>query len=186
MDKIITLTYANGTVTELSGVEELTAVMPLIVSGVATVSVRDQVAAAAPEPAAVAPVVVAVAPAVHAAPLPDPTIPGLLVPAPTTVTRSRPRSVYVTENEINIMRVLRQFPDGITSAEVAELLDADPNHTSANISQLRTKRPYKDAGDPLVVPVTGGKFKVTVFGMRVKLIVAGRPMKPNRDIGWGP
>lgn len=177
MDKIITLTYANGTVTELSGVEELTAVMPLIVSGVATVSVRDQVVATAPT----APVVAAPA---AAAALPEPTIPGLVVPAPTTAARGRPRSVYVTENEVNIMRVLRQFPDGISTPDIAHLLDTDGNHTAANMFQLRTKRPYPDTTDPLVVKVSGGRFKATPLGMRLKLIVTDRPMAANRDLGW--
>lgn len=177
MDKIITLTYANGTVTELSGVEELTAVMPLIVSGVATVSVRDQVVATAPA----APVVAA--PAAVAA-LPEPTIPGLLVPAPMTAARGRPRSVYVTENEVNIMRVLRQFPDGISTPDIAHLLDTDVNHTAAHMFQLRTKRPYPDTTHPLVVKVSGGRFKATPLGMRLKLIVTERPMAANRDLGW--
>jgi hypothetical protein len=177
MDKIITLTYANGTVIELSGVDELTAVMPLIVGGIATVSVRDQVMAPAP--------VTAVVPVAVPAPA-TPTLPGLeLDEQPKPVSRARPRSVYLTEHEVNIMRVLRQFPDGISSSDIAELLDVDHNHTAANVSQLRTKRPYVDTADPLLVPVGGRRFKVTPFGMRVRMIVTRRPMKANREIGWG-
>jgi hypothetical protein len=184
MDKIITLTYANGTVTELSGVDELTAVMPLIVGGVATVSVRDQVPAPAPVPI---PAVVVAAPVVAPrAPSPpaEPTLPGLFLPEPAATVNRRPRSVYLTENEVQIMRVIRQFPDGISSPDIAHLLDAQVSHTSFNVFQLRTKRPSADTTDPLVVKVSGGRFKATALGMRLKLLVAGRPMAANRELGW--
>lgn len=179
MDKIITLTHPDGTVTRLSGVEELPAVMPLIVSGVVTVSVVGQVATAPLPVPAFVPAQRLVRQFIEGMEIPGgPAAPG------ATPRRSRSRSVYLTESEADILRVMRQFPDGITTPEIATLLDVQVNHVSAHLWRLRTQRPYADTTDPLVVKVKDKRFRVTPLGMRLKLLVATRPMAHNHKLGW--
>jgi hypothetical protein len=133
-----------------------------------------------------------VTPPIPVPPIPEPIVvsrPESIVPEKTDAvvaptTKVRPKSVYVTEFEMNIMRVMRQFPDGITSPEIATLLDAQINHVSAHLWRLRTQRPYADTVDPLVVKVKNKRFKVTPLGMRLKLLVSSRPNYPNLVLGW--
>jgi len=171
MDKIITLTHPDGTVTRLSGVDELPAVMPLIVGGVVTVSVVEQVATA-PAPAPVQQFIEGM------------EVPGTPAAPEASPRRSRPKSVYLTDSEADILRVIRRFPDGITTPEIATLLDVQVNHVSAHLWRLRTQRPYADTTDPLVVKVKDKRFRVTPLGVRLKLLVATRPMAHNHELGW--
>ena len=117
------------------------------------------------------------------------TGPGMPVPALAKITvgpakAKRPNEVYVTEVESQVLRLLRQHPDGLTSSQIATLLDMTVSKASVTVWRLRTERPGKDTTTPLVTKVTDGRHRVTALGKNLKLIVVKRPNFDNVKLGW--
>lgn len=132
-------------------------------------------------------------------PAPEPNKPSILSPAPRILSpeprvptetpnpknsRSDRSSVFVTEDEARIIRLLRQHPEGMTSRQVADRIGLPLNVTSQIIWRLRTQRPARDTTTPLSVKITAGRHLLTPLGKNLKLLIAARPAYENRNIGW--
>jgi hypothetical protein len=98
--------------------------------------------------------------------------------------RRRPTSVHLTDEEAQALRHLRENPEGITTAALAQTLGKAVNVTAAIVWRLRTKRPSTDTTTPLVNKVSNGRHRVTALGRSVKIMVTERPALENRKLGW--
>lgn len=166
------ITDKNGTVYELDGVEEIRTVLPMLqASGVLA---EDEVKVTAAE---------AVVGHLHSFVKPAPEAPAPEAPAPKR--KSRPTSVYLTEEEAQVLRLLRQHSDGLTSTEIAKIIGKPLNATSALLWRLRVHRPYEDTTTPLIIRVSSGKNRVTALGEGLKIMTARRPNYENFKLGWG-
>lgn len=111
---------------------------------------------------------------------PGPEVP----PAPLPpAKRKRPTSVYVTESEAQAIRLLRQHPEGLTSAQIALIIGKSHDITVQVMSKLRASRPYKGISTPLVTRI-GRKYLVTTLGRHITLKTTDRPTYFNRQLGW--
>lgn len=117
-----------------------------------------------------------------AAPGPDPA-PALPV-VQALRAKKRPGEVYVTDIESQVLRLLRQHPEGLTSPQIAKLLDITVSKASVTVWRLRAERPTKDTTTPLVTKVTDGRHLVTALGKGLRLIVVKRPNYDNAKVGW--
>lgn len=117
-----------------------------------------------------------------AAPGPDPA-PALPV-VQALKAKKRPSEVYVTDIESQVIRLLRQHPEGLTSPQIAKLLDTTVSKASVTVWRLRAERPTKDTTTPLVTKVTDGRHLVTALGKGLRLIVVKRPNYDNAKLGW--
>ena len=103
-----------------------------------------------------------------------------------TASRVRPRSMYVTEIEATVMRVVRQFPEGITSQDIADLLERDVQQVMSALWRLGSQRPTKDSVDRLLVRISCNRVRATPLGAKVKLLTSQRPNYVNPGLGWTP
>jgi hypothetical protein len=92
--------------------------------------------------------------------------------------------MYVTEIEAVVMRVVRQFPEGITSQDIADLLDRDVQQVMSALYRLSSQRPFKDSADRLLVRISGNRVRATALGAKVKLLTSQRPNYVNPGLGW--
>jgi len=159
------ITFPNGVTVEITGVEEITAALPAVAGLAGQVPAPETTLFPLPETVTV-----------HR---PDP-----VVTDTATVHRARPRQMYVTDIEATVMRVLKQFPDGITAEEIAALLDREVQQISSALWRLRTQRPFKGSLDVLLVKSSNDRFLATPLGMKVKLLVSLRPNYVNPGAGW--
>ena len=165
------ITFPNGVMVEINGVEEITAALPAV-AGLANqtpspettlfplpekVTVRRPAPVDLPEPEKIAP-----------------------------TSRVRPKSMYVTEIEATVMRVVRQFPEGITSQDIADLLERDVQQVMSALWRLGSQRPTKDSVDRLLVRISGNRVRATQLGAKVKLLTSQRPNYVNPGLGWTP
>lgn len=111
--------------------------------------------------------------------------PGPKMPASPKTRRPRPHEVYVTDIEGQVLRLLRQHPDGLNSNQIARLLGVTVSKASITAWRLRAERPSMDTTTPLVTKVTDGRHRVTALGEKLRLIVVKRPKPENDRIGWG-
>jgi hypothetical protein len=156
------ITLPNGVTVELTGVEEITAALPSL----AGLSIP------VPSPAPVT---------VHR---PEPITPEPEKAETATASRVRPKSMYVTEIEAVVMRVVRQFPEGITSQDIADLLDRDVQQVMSALYRLSSQRPFRDSADRLLVRISGNRVRATALGAKVKLLTSQRPNYVNPGLGW--
>lgn len=104
---------------------------------------------------------------------------------PSKPKPKRPTEVYVTDIENQVIRLLRQHPEGLTSPQIAQLLNITVSKASVTVWRLRAERPTKDTTTPLVTKVTDGRHLITTLGKNLKLIVVKRPNHENLRVGWG-
>lgn len=162
------ITFPNGVTVEIDGVEEIAAAMPSL-AALANQAVLPETTA--PEKVTVR------RPTPVALPEPEQTAPA---------SRVRPRSMYVTEIEATVMRVVRQFPEGITSQDIADLLERDVQQVMSALWRLGSQRPTKDSVDRLLVRISGNRVRATPLGAKVKLLTSQRPNYVNPGLGWTP
>jgi hypothetical protein len=107
--------------------------------------------------------------------------PGPAMPKPKP---KRPSTVYLTAQEAEALRLLRQHEDGLTTPAIARIIGKSVDNTAAMMWRLRTQRPGPDTTTPLVTKISGGRFRVTALGKNLKLIITKRPNSENRKQGW--
>jgi hypothetical protein len=161
------ITFPNGVTVEITGGEEIAAALPAV-AGLA--GLAEQVTA----------------PETIPTPVPATVMPSPPAPTPIAATphRARPKQMYVTDIEATVMRVLKQFPDGITAGDIAALLDLKVEQVNSTLWRLRTQRPFKGSLDVLLVKSSNDRFLATPLGMKVKLLVSLRPNYVNPGAGW--
>lgn len=166
--------FPNGVTVEINGVEEIAAAMP------AVAALANQV----PSPVTTLfpmPETITVHRTEPIAPQPE-----VAEPSPVTINRVRPKSMYVTDVEAAVMRVVRQFPEGITAQEVADLLDRDFSQVMSALWRIRTQRPFRDSPDALLVKISNNRVRATPMGAKIKILTSQRPNYVNPDLGWLP
>lgn len=174
MNQPIKITTAEGITIELANVDQLSSVMPLLTGATVRVDVPPIPAPAKAEPR----------PEATAAPRPtrhekDATPAHLF-----DVASDLPDHVFLSERESRVLNVVRAFKDGITTPEVAELLNMTVSQTGLVMWNLRTTRPVKDTTNPLIQKISNGRFRCTDLGATVQVRIDRRPMPRNRAIHW--
>lgn len=169
------ITLANGTVIEINdGVTIPSWVLDLIADGKASISIGNGYAIVAPpEPAE--------EPAPNHDTSPTPTI---LDADDEPQSSHRPGSVYVTEVEYVALMMMREFPEGITSKDVAKLMEVTHSTASSAMWRLAHKRPIEDSKYPLARKISGGRWRCTPLGAKIKVLTAARPDGRNHGLGW--
>lgn len=108
----------------------------------------------------------------------------MAIPAPKPPRRRRPGTVHLTERECRVLAVVREHPNGITSAAVAGILSMPVSQVSLAMWNLRAMRPSKDTETPLLSKISFGRHRATELGMSVRVVVSKQPARDNRKTGW--
>ena len=174
------ITTRNGHIIEIADGETIPAeLMSLIMGGEPMTST-----------ATVAPVTMAPPPPPTAVDTTPPFLPleGLRNMTPTAPRRRGPSKCYLSAKEHEVMGVLLEHPNGITSEDVAILLGVTRSAASSTLNRIRVLRPHeKGPTDLLVRRIPGHLYRITELGLELTYGVASPRMTPKRnwDAGWG-
>jgi len=168
----VKITLPNGTIIELSGVEELATALPALMGESVSVEVTAEETAEAFTPA--------------------------VTPTPPTASRRnfpthRIDLVYITARQRELVDLLRAHPDGLTSREIAQKLNADDlevysedadlheellvkliSSTSGHVNKL-----MRESG--LIRRVGGRTYVLSDLGLSTSTMITAKPWLKNRN-----
>lgn len=178
------ITLTNGVVVELSGIDEITAVLPTLPGlGAMTAPAPEiEVPAHLDSPdddedeeakAAASEILVALTKPVHRKPR------RVAVPNPPVPAGRWPDTIYLTEEWKQVLDLLRAYhPQPLSSEELGQGLGLTRNVASGWVSRMRAKTP--------LVALVGGSFQLTEIGQDESLTieVVAKPSSYNTKRGW--
>lgn len=180
MIKIISTVNPDGTVSttrEFSDVDEYRAYMRLESRNNQPVHVTELAAPLAldtPEPEIVEDESQALLPLITGkrGPTRNPTL------NPPTPAGRWPDLIYLTQEMHETFRLLRQYPEGLSSEEIGVGMDTDTQKASGRVNRLR-------GSTPLIEEVQG-RYRMTVIGAddSLKIEHAVNPSPRNKKLGW--
>jgi hypothetical protein len=166
----VKITLPNGTIIELSGVEELATALPALMGESVSVEVTAEETAEAPAPA-----------------------PTTAPPTRRNFPTHRIDLVYITPHQRELIDLLRAHPGGLTSREIAQKLNADDlgvysedadlheellvkliSSTSGHINKL-----MRESG--LIRRVGGRTYVLSDLGLSTSTMVTAKPWLKNRN-----
>lgn len=188
---MIKITASNGNSIELEGVDQIPAVIPLVNvllgngNDIRTVTVAEQLLSAMTAPA-IAPEIVGDEidededENIHAL-----TRSGKRGPTrrrtlnPPTPAGRWPDLLYLTTEMEEVVHLLRQYPEGLTSEEIGIGLGIDKSIASGRVNRLRDCT-------PLVELIPDGKYRLNVIGsdLTLRFERAVNPSPKNKKLGW--
>lgn len=97
---------------------------------------------------------------------------------PPTPAGRWPDLIWMTEEWMETLNVLRQYPDGLTSEEIGVGMGLGVDNASGRVNRLRKATP--------LVEEIGGKYRLTVIGAddSMRFEIAHNPSAKNKRLGW--